>query len=441
MNPAIHHRLSRRGAAPSGHLLPLLIDPLRIGLLLIGLAGGPAWGGSAYIYELADPAGIGYASVGFASRAQDAGTVFGNPAGMTRFDHDQLTMGITAMYLQAPFKPGDDNTVEGHNGSISEFFGGGNFAYIHSVSPKLKLGLSIQNFFGLSLNWNSGWVGRYESVKETLIAPQVQPTVAYKVNDWLSVGAGAAVTGAYLYTKKRIDNPSVNDGQDSGDGKLKIKDADVAVQGNIGIMIEPREGTRIGLRYLTQTKLNFNDNPKVSGVVGIPNGTKGKLQLGINMPRALNLSVFHQINDQWAVMADLGWEQWSHFGHINVGLGDSGPETTVDAGFKDVWHYGIAGQYRYSPTWMFTGGVAYDSSFSNNNTRPAALPLQTMYRYGAGFVWQKSKKLSINAGLSLVWEGDIKVKPGGNEETGRFSGHYSKVSFTFAGLSLNYALD
>jgi len=405
------------------------------------LLSGPAWGGAAYIYEMADPAGIGYGSVGFASRAQDAGTVWGNPAGMTRFDHDQLTAGATALYLQAPFKPDDDNTIEGHNGSISEFFGSGNLAYIHSVSPKLKLGISMQNFFGLALNWNAGWVGRYEAAKVQLIAPQVQPTIAYKVNDWLSVGAGAAVTVGYLYDKKRIDNPRVNDGQDKGDGKLKIKDTDVAVQGNIGIMIEPREDTRIGLRYLTQTKLNFNDNPKITGVDGISNGTKEELDLGIKMPRALNLSVFHQINDRWAVMADLGWEQWSQFGRIDVGVGDGAIERNVDAGFKDVWHYGIAGQYRYSPTWMFTGGFAYDSSFSNNDTRPAALPLQAMYRYGAGFVWQKSKKLSVSGGLSFVWEGDIKVTPGGNEATGRFSGHYSKVSFTFAGLSLNYALD
>jgi len=62
--------------------------------LLIG-----AGAGAAYIYEMADPAGIGYGSTGFASRAQDAGTVWGNPAGMTRFDHDQLTLGATAMYL------------------------------------------------------------------------------------------------------------------------------------------------------------------------------------------------------------------------------------------------------------------------------------------------------------------------------------------------------
>lgn len=243
-------------------------------------------------------------------------------------------------------------------------------------------------------------------------------------------------SGSDLYSKQRVDNP----GSDN-DGKLKINDTDVAVQGNLGIMIEPRDDTRIGLRYLTQTKLNFNDNPKISGVNGIPSGAKEELDLGINMPRTLNLSVFHQINDQWAVMADLGWEQWSQFGRIDVGVRDGAVERNVDAGFKDVWHYGIAGQYRYSPSWTFTGGFAYDSSMSNNNNRPIALPIQAMYRYGAGFVWQKSKKLSINGGLSLVWEGDIPVTRSGNEEIGYLSGEYSKVSFTFADLSLNYAID
>ena len=54
------------------------------GILSI-LCTGLAYAGSAYIYEMANPSDTGYAGAGLAGRANDAGTVFTNPAGMTRF--------------------------------------------------------------------------------------------------------------------------------------------------------------------------------------------------------------------------------------------------------------------------------------------------------------------------------------------------------------------
>ena len=87
----------------------------------------------------------------------------------------------------------------------------------------ILFGLSAQNFFGLSLDWDKDWKGRYNSQQEWLIAPQIQPTLAYKVNDWLSIGAGAAITYGYLKTKMSV---AVAGGPD---GSAEIEDSDYAV--------------------------------------------------------------------------------------------------------------------------------------------------------------------------------------------------------------------
>jgi long-chain fatty acid transport protein len=239
-----------------------------------------SWAGALYVYEMGSPADIGTAGAGMAAKAQNASTAFTNPAGMMRFDGPELLVSGVGMYLHAPFEPDNNMTVVGSDGQTNELFGAGSLSYAHPVTSRLNVGLTAQNNFGLALNWSSQWVGRYQSVNEWLIAPQVQPTVAYKVNDWLSVGGGPAFTLGYISEKKRVANLDPA----RGDGKLRYSDSEFAVQGNFGIMIEPDPQTRIGLRYLTETKLNFKDGLNLSNVGPIVSQAKSaSLKLGVRM--------------------------------------------------------------------------------------------------------------------------------------------------------------
>ena len=245
-------------------------------------------------------------------------------------------------------------------------------------------------------------MGRYQSVNEWLIAPQVQPTVAWKVNDWLSVGGGPAFTLGYLQEKKRVANVDPA----RGDGMLSYSDTDFAVQGNFGIMIEPDKRTRVGLRYLSEAKLNFKDGLQLSNVGPVISRAKGaSLKLGVRMPQTVNVALFHQLTDQWALLGDIGWESWSRFGEINAQVLPDGSSTNVDLDTRDVWHFGIGAQYRYTPRWLLSAGFSYDTSMSSDANRPIILPVGKMYRYGAGVEYNKRDDLTIGAGLDVVWEG------------------------------------
>jgi long-chain fatty acid transport protein len=101
-----------------------------------------SWAGGAYIYETGNPTDIGLGSAGLAARAQDPGTVFTNPAGMTRFKQSELLLAGYALYLHAPFDPDSNTTTSGGDGNTNELFPGGSAAYVHPVSPKLALGIS-----------------------------------------------------------------------------------------------------------------------------------------------------------------------------------------------------------------------------------------------------------------------------------------------------------
>jgi long-chain fatty acid transport protein len=387
------------------------------GGILSVICPGFAYAGALYIYETGNPTDTGYAGAGLAARANDAGTVFTNPAGMTRFQESTYLAGITPLYLHAPFNPDENTTVSGSDGDTNEFFAGGSFAYIRPMGDRLRLGVSFQNFFGLALNWGDNWVGRYEATKVALIAPQLQPTAAYKVNNWLSIGAGAGLTLGYLADEARVENLDPN----LSDGKLKYDDTDFAVQGNFGVMIEPSDRTRIGLRYLTETELDFKSRVYMSGVgPAIADATKeiGNVDLDMKMPQSLMAGIFHQVNDQWAVLGSVGWDDWSQFERVHVKVDGTGINRVVHANFDDVWHFGVGAQYQYTPKWMFTAGFSYDSSMTTGSNRPIELPLGAMYRYGLGFKYQKSDNLLFGGGLSFLWEGDLKVKQAGTPVSG-----------------------
>ena len=399
------------------------------GGILYGICTGLVYAGSAYIYEMANPTDVGYAGAGLAARAGDAGTVFTNPAGMTRFKGSTYLAGVTPLYINASFNSDPDTTATGPDKGVYEFLSGGSFAAILPVGDKLRFGISAQNNFGLALDWGDKWVGRYEVTKAAILAPQLQPTVAYKVNNWLSLGAGAGLTLGVLADEARVNNLDPN----LGDGRLKYDDTDFAVQGNFGVMIEPSDRTRIGLRYLTETDLDYKARVYTSGVgPAVANGLEGlgKVDLGMKMPQSLMAGIFHQFNDKWAFLGSVGWDDWSQFSRIHVKIDAAGLNRVVHAGFDDVWHFGVATQYQYTPKWMLTGGFSYDTSMATGATRPIALPLGAMYRYGLGFKYQKSDDLLLGGGLSFLWEGDLKVKPAGGPLTG-VSGQYDNVSITF----------
>jgi long-chain fatty acid transport protein len=387
---------------------------------------GTALAGALYIYEMSSASEAGYGGAGMVARANDAGTAFSNPAGMTRFDKPEILAGGVGVYIEANFKPDRDNTtVDGQDGKVNRrIVPAGSFAYVRPMSDRLSVGLSVHNYFGLAIDWSDDWVGRHSSVNVAILAPQIQPSVGYKVNEWLSVGAGAALTLGYLKDKMRV---APLFGQEGNDGKLRISDADWAMQYNLGVMIEPWEHTRIGIRYLTETDLNFKDAPDVSGIdLPGPGRNFDTLDLGVTMPQTISAAIHHQWDDKWALLGSVGWEEFSKFGKVQVGLANTGIHTTLDEGFRDVWHFGVGTEYKYAPGWEMTGGFSVDSSMSSDRTRPITIPLGTLYRYAIGFKHKVRDDLTIGGGLTWLWEGNLPIK-----DTGGVAGKYNRASLTF----------
>jgi long-chain fatty acid transport protein len=419
-------------------------------LLSCLVLAGNSFAGGLYLYEVATP-DVGLAAAGYAARAQDAATVFTNPAGMTKITRPSLMAGAQPMYLHLDFSPdGGTNDVAGtlpdgssaKDGDSNELIPAGGLFYVRPVNGKLWLGAALDGYFGLTLDYQNDWVGRYYVQEATLQALALQPAVAYKINDRWSVGAGVSALYGIMKYQTALNNidPGV------GDGKLKYKDEDWATQFNLGVLFEPVEGTRFGLTYLSEGDLDFKDKIKLSGVgPGLQDildrtGRSGaKLDLGVNVPRAVMFSAYHEFTDQLALMANLGWQDWSEFGYVDVGVySENSTSLTTDLDFKDTWHVALGAQYQLSGPWQLSAGIAYDSDMIKGNDISPALPVGKTWRFGLGSRYAWSKDITLGAAYELVWFGDLDVDLARGPLAGQVSGTFENTAMHVVSLNAEW---
>jgi long-chain fatty acid transport protein len=408
---------------------------------LIGLVfSTPAWAGGLALYELGTP-DVGTAAAGWSARAQDASTAFTNPAGMTRLEKSQMLAGVQPLYVNAKFDTDSSTFGGGDGGNAGGWVPAAGLYYVHDVTQEWKLGLAAASYFGLGLDYNDDWAGRYYVTKAELLTFGVSPTVAYQVNNWLSIGAGPTIVYGSLEQKAAINN-AVAEGVPFRDGSVEAEDDDFGFGGIFGVLVEPREDTRFGVTYLTEVELEFKDavtlknlGPTLSGLLAGVRGTRVDLELTI--PQMLMVSGYHELTPNLAIMANLGWQEWSEFGETQVTVRTEDPtRLTQDRNFKDTWHVALGGQYRFLEKWLWSVGFAYDSSPVNKKDRTPDLPLDRQIRYATGLQYDWGENITLGAAYEYLDAGKAKIDQQGGALQGDLKGDYKSNEIHFINLNL-----
>ena len=415
------------------------------GCVLVGAVIAPqfAQAGGIELYEIATP-DVGLASAGYAARAQDASTLFKNPAGMSLLQGSQLQGGLQLTYGNVSFSPDAATSPrlgnDGGGNAIGALPAASGF-FVYDLSEKWKVGLGMLSYFGLATSYNDNWVGRYYAQRGALIGMSFLPTVSFKATDWLSVGAGLNAMYGYMDNKLAVNTGTPLDGQ------LKLKDDTWGFGANLGILVEPREGTRIGLTYLSPVKLDFKATPDLS----IAGGNLAnlllhppQLDLGMTVPQSVMAGFYQDLSPKWAIMADVGWQNWHQFGEVQVGVdttssGSSDRYVTANLEYQNTWHGALGALYRPCERWQLMAGAAYDSSAVDNANRTVTAPMGQAWRFGLGASYQLSRAVNINAAYEFLWAGDMPVTQGSySSSRGLVSGSFNDAWFSFATVNLTW---
>ena len=358
--------------------------------------------------------GTGYA--GRSSSADDASTVYGNPAGMSRIKREQVTGGVAVVDAHTDISNASSSPNGGSNkGDMVPFTSVPMGFYVKPIDEHWAFGLGVYVPFGLITDYENGFAGRYFGSKSEVQVITFQPTVSYAFNDKVSIGFGPTIN--------RIDgalesNLSIT--QALPDGKVKIKGDDTALGYNIGILVQATDSTRVGLTYHSKVKYKLEGNTKVNygalAAVGLGSSQKYDASLKITTPESVDLSVTQAINDRWNVYAGTTWTRWSQLDKITVKNSGVQPllagqfgSINEDQNWHDSWAYAVGTSYQLNKEWVLRTGLTFDQSPTNNVDRSPRIPTgdRTIFSIGAG--WSPTDDLTIDLAYSYLKEEAVKV--------------------------------
>ena len=414
------------------------------GIATIGASSASA--GGIILYEVGT-ADVGLASAGYTARAQDASTVFTNPAGMTRLEGNQLTLSGQLLYGGFDFSSSSSTSAalgDNTGGKPIGWFPGGGMFYSYSVSPDLKLGFAGTGNFGLAEKYDDGWAGRYYVKEAALLGMSFLPSIAYKATDKLSLGASLNAMYGILNQKVAVNNIVGPDGQ------LELDSRKWGWGVNLGLLYQPDARTRFGVTYNSQVKLDFSAPaqwsgiaPALSKVLAARGLLDANIDMGMTVPQGVNASFYTALDDRWALLGSVGWQQWSKFGKVDIGVDSYDPKSlTSNLDYKDTWHGALGAQYQTTGPWLINFGVAYDSAFQPSTISPA-LPANAAWRFGFGaqkaesrtFGWGWSAEYAYGGNLDVENRSKLPVALGGR---GDLVGSFNSTSILFLAANLNW---
>ncbi|MGE5319774.1 MAG: OmpP1/FadL family transporter, partial [Hyphomicrobiaceae bacterium] len=303
-------------------------------------------------------------------------------------------------------------------GNIIGWLPGGSAFYSHSVSDQFKLGIGAYSNFGLAADFGKTWAGSNLAGKMALIAMTIQPTAAYRLDEHWSIGGG--LTANYGYFKLERQQLSTGNTLSQDDGVWDFG-------ARLGVLYEPTKTTRFGLTWVSESKYDFNVNGSVT--IG-PFTNTIPIALGITAPQQLMGSVYHRLDDRWAVMGNLGWQEWSKFSDATVET--NGVTASSSMQLQDTWHVAVGAQYTLNEKTKLNAGVAFDTSMYKNQSQTSfALPNGDTWRLGAGMQYAVSPQSDLGVAVEYAHSADS------YSPSALVSGSYDNPYFVF--MSVHYA--
>ena len=396
-------------------------------LTLLAFCCQQVWAGGITLYEIGTD-NTGLANAGAAARAQGPSTIASNPAGMSYLPGTQITGGLQVLYGDLTFDRDSGTNVPGSgSGNALDPIPGGSFFITHELDDHWSVGFGQYGDFGLAVNYDNDWSGRYFAQNSSLLGLSLVPSVAYRFNEQWSVGVGIKAMYGMLQAQTAIDRSPFGF-TDRTDGQYKYEDGTWGYGANVGVIYAPQAGTRIGLTYTSKVDLNFEDRLDVNGdgrLLERVNNTNTKLDTTV--PQTVTLSLFQQLDRQWALLASANWQDWSEFGDIGVQVDTTAfgaQSESVDAGFKDTWHLSLGAQYQATEQWLWNVGVAYDSSAVSDSKRSVIVPMGESWRIATGATYALNRDTDVNVSWAMVWLGDMPVDQtksvSGTQTSGQF---------------------
>lgn len=391
-------------------LTPRLI-PLFLSLAFAGSASA-----AGFQLQNQNASGTSVAFAGAAAVAEDASTIFFNPAGMTYLPlGHSVSVGGTAINRSVKFNDTGTSRMPVINpltgaptgafhplGDNGDNGGGTGLApgmyYSYSVTPALRLGLGFSVTYGSETEYNESFAGRFSGRYTSIHQMNLNPSVAYKVNEVVSLGFGLNYAKSEI--EFRQNAPFVG-------APLGVLDGDDTAWGwNAGAMFQLSPQTRVGLSYRSAVKFDLEGKQTIAAPLNVDRGITAKLET----PDTFSLALSQKLSDRLELLADVTWNGWSSLKALEPMIGSARATAPLRFNFEDTWRVGLGAKYQLNDAWNLRAGIAYDQTpVPDEASRTMTVPDSDRTWLAFGARWKMSPKTSVDMGYAHIFFKDVKT--------------------------------
>lgn len=392
-------------------------------------------------------AGRAYAGAGIVG--DDLSAVHYNPAGMTLLEGTRFQAGGVWIGLNADYS--SDISGESENGRLKgQMIPAG---YVtHQVNDQVWLGFAMTVPFGMGTEYSKDWEGAGRGTNAKIYTFDMNPSIAWKVSDFLSIGGGISVQ----YAKAELGMGLHHDLLGKiGHGKVEADSWDWGF--NLGVMISPTDKLRFGLAYRSSIEHEAEGDTKLSGMASpldrLLEGQNLAMSTTIETPDTIMLTGTWEATDQLRLSGLIRWANWSKFKELKIkndlpvmietGLQQNAAmfkELNIENDWQDTWLFSVGADYKINSAFTVRGGIAYETSpIDDQSTRMAVIPDTDRVWLSLGASWYATKDLQFDVGATyLMGVGDKDLYDDLKSEGGKKIGEYDSLDAYLLGVQMQY---
>jgi long-chain fatty acid transport protein len=362
--------------------------------------------------------GMAYAGAA-APGSSSAASMFMNPATMTgfsRFTFDSnYTFGSPTTKINGGFNAGPPLAFSRSSGDVGlDYFVPATYL-VYPVNDRLFVGISLNTTYGNTTKPGAFWQGSFLAATSKLRITTATPSIAYKINEQWSVGAGLQIQYASARQYAFPGGPAVGAGISSADGW--------GFGFTAGVTYTPTKTTQIGLGWRSFVDQRVEGTSFFGAATAQSKGT-------INLPNRLNLSLRQTLSPKFDLLASVEWQNFGRIGHSKLTNPANAALAVLPFGYSDGWFFSLGGEYKYNDKLTLRAGIGYEISAVKDSIRRVSLPDNDRLWLSSGFTYAVSDRFSLNASYSFLHIKDANIRQtlGAITFTGKSQAHAHLVS-------------